>query len=102
MSRMTPPIELSDEDYQTLLGWTRSGTTEHRMAFRARIILAAFRGQVVMDRWGVGKPVAQVLSLVEDYVDTIPSVQDRLLPATKSLRELATSTGEKLVHRCDL
>ncbi len=49
MSRMAPLVELSDEDYQTLLGWTRSGTTEHRMAFRARIILAAWRGQVSRD-----------------------------------------------------
>ena len=61
MSRMTPPIELSDEDYQTLLGWTRSGTTEHRMAFRARIILAAFRGQV-------GRDIARTLDTREATV----------------------------------
>ena len=49
MSRMAPTIELSDEDHQTLLSWTRSGTVEHRLAFRARIILAAWGGQVSRD-----------------------------------------------------
>ena len=49
MSYLAPPIELSDEDRGVLLGWTRSGTVEHRMAFRARIILAAADGKVGRD-----------------------------------------------------
>jgi len=36
--------ELSDEDRQILTHWVRSGTTEQRMAERAKIILAAAEG----------------------------------------------------------
>ncbi len=61
MSRMASPINLSDEDHQTLLHWTRSGTTEHRMAFRARIILAAYNGQS-------GRDIARALNTREATV----------------------------------
>ena len=52
---MTPPIELSDEDYQT----TGLDAFEH-MAFRARIILAAFRGHRPGHRPHVGHPRSHV------------------------------------------
>ncbi len=38
-------IELSSQDRKTLEGWARAGTTEKRMAERARIILAAAEGE---------------------------------------------------------
>jgi len=38
-------VTLSDEERKTLLSWLRSGTTEHRLAERAKIILAAGEGQ---------------------------------------------------------
>lgn len=38
-------IKLSDEERKTLFTWLRSGTTEHRLTERAKIILAAAEGQ---------------------------------------------------------
>jgi transposase len=38
-------ITLTDEERKTLLSWLRSGTTEHRLAERAKIILTAAEGQ---------------------------------------------------------
>jgi transposase len=35
------PIRLGEQEKQTLLSWTRSGSTEHRLVERARIILLA-------------------------------------------------------------
>ena len=37
-------IELSDEERATLKMWASSGTTEQRMAIRARVVLAAAEG----------------------------------------------------------
>ena len=44
MSRIAPVIVLSSEEQQTLESWSRSGKTEQRIAFRARIILKAANG----------------------------------------------------------
>lgn len=44
MSRIAPTIVLSPEEQQTLESWSRSGKTEQRVAFRAKIILRAARG----------------------------------------------------------
>ncbi len=44
MSRVAKQIELSDEELSTLRRWVRSGKTEYRLVFRARIILAANDG----------------------------------------------------------
>ena len=40
-----PSISLTEQDRATLQQWARSGTTEQRLALRARIILAAAAGQ---------------------------------------------------------
>jgi transposase len=44
MKRATA-IELNDEERKTLLSWVHSGKTEHRLAERAKIILAAAEGR---------------------------------------------------------
>jgi|TARA_B100001964_G_C14127499_1_gene551227 transposase len=44
MGRTAPAIELDEQDRQILLGWTRAGSTEQRLAFRAKIILSASGG----------------------------------------------------------
>jgi len=44
MSRTAPKIQLSFEEREVLENWTRSGKTEQRFVFRAKIILAAERG----------------------------------------------------------
>ena len=49
MSRIAPLIELSDEDHETLLGWTRAGKTQQRFVLRARIVLAAAEGRINRD-----------------------------------------------------
>ena len=49
MSRPAPLITLNDEEHQTLLSWTRSGTTQQRFALRARIVLSASQGVVGRD-----------------------------------------------------
>jgi hypothetical protein len=38
-------ITLNDHERATLESWLRAGTTEHRMRFRAQIILAAAEGK---------------------------------------------------------
>ena len=45
MARPATPITLTEEDRATLSQWARSGTTEQRLAWRARIILGAADGQ---------------------------------------------------------
>jgi len=45
MSRAATAIHLTDEERDRLEGWVRTAKTEQRLAFRARIILAAARGQ---------------------------------------------------------
>jgi transposase len=42
-------IMLTDEQRKTLLSWLRSGTTEHRLAERAKIILAAAEGETTQN-----------------------------------------------------
>ena len=49
MSRRAPSIELSDEDRETLLCWTRAGRTQQRFVRRARIVLAAAQGCINRD-----------------------------------------------------
>ncbi|MBT7790859.1 MAG: helix-turn-helix domain-containing protein, partial [Calditrichaeota bacterium] len=44
MSRVAKKIFLSDAELTTLSKWVRSGKTENRLVFRARIILEAHRG----------------------------------------------------------
>jgi transposase len=44
MHRRKAVIRLSDEVLQTLQRWTRQGTTEHRLAERARMILLLYEG----------------------------------------------------------
>ena len=44
MSRPATTIVLSADEEKTLTMWTRAGTTEQRVAERARIVLAAARG----------------------------------------------------------
>ena len=44
MSRPATTIALSADEEKTLTMWTRAGTTEQRVAERARIVLAAARG----------------------------------------------------------
>ncbi len=39
------PIELIEQEKQTLIHWTSSGTTEHRLVERARIVLLAAEGR---------------------------------------------------------
>ena len=45
MARPVTQISLTEQDRATLQQWARSGTTEQRLALRARIILAAAAGQ---------------------------------------------------------
>ena len=45
MARPATQISLTEQDRATLQQWARSGTTEQRLALRARIILAAAAGQ---------------------------------------------------------
>ena len=40
------PIELTEQERQTLTQWTSAGTTEHRLVERAQIILLAAEGNV--------------------------------------------------------
>ena len=49
MGRIAPVIDLSPEDHETLVSWTRSGKVEQRLAFRARVVLAASRGTLNRD-----------------------------------------------------
>ncbi len=49
MGRIAPVIDLSPEDRETLVSWTRSGKAEQRLAFRARVVLAASRGALNRD-----------------------------------------------------
>ena len=44
MSRVAPNIDLTPEERLTLGSWARTGKTEQRTAFRAKIILAASEG----------------------------------------------------------
>ena len=39
-----PPLAVSESEAETLRSWTRAGTTEQRLAMRARIILRAAEG----------------------------------------------------------
>lgn len=45
MSRHSTPLTLTAEDRSMLEGWVRAGKTERRLAERARMILAAARGE---------------------------------------------------------
>jgi transposase len=45
MSKQAAVITLSPEEQRTLKQWLRSGSTEHRMAERAQIVLLATQGQ---------------------------------------------------------
>ena len=45
MQPLATPISLTEEDRATLSQWARSGTTEQRLALRARIIPDAATGQ---------------------------------------------------------
>jgi len=44
MSRKATPVHLTNEDRRTLQSWERSGTTEQRLALRAKIVLLADQG----------------------------------------------------------
>lgn len=56
MSGVAKPISLTDEERDQLAAWARNGTTEQRVAVRARIVLAAAAGQAT-------KEIASHLSL---------------------------------------
>ena len=43
------PIELTEQERQTLVQWTSAGTTEHRLVERAQIILLAAEGRSTRD-----------------------------------------------------
>jgi len=45
MSKQAAVISLTAEEESTLNQWLRAGTTEHRLAERARIVLLASHGQ---------------------------------------------------------
>lgn len=45
MAAPATPVSISDEERTTLEGWARSHTTEQRLAFRARVVLAAGGGE---------------------------------------------------------
>ena len=45
MSRKSTPIELSESEIQRLEQWIRAGSTPQQVVLRARIVLAAGRGQ---------------------------------------------------------
>ena len=49
MSKQATPIVLSDDECATLENWVRATTTEQRLAFRARIVLAAAEGATSID-----------------------------------------------------
>jgi transposase len=49
MAKTATPIVLSETESETLRSWTRAGTSEQRMAERARIILAAAEGEGTND-----------------------------------------------------
>lgn len=54
-----PPLSVSDEDRAALCRWVRAGSTEQRLAQRARIVLAAADGQPsrrIAAREGVSAP----------------------------------------------
>lgn len=44
MARVATAVTLAPEERETLQGWTRSQKVEHRLALRARIVLAAAKG----------------------------------------------------------
>ncbi len=48
MSKAAAKICLTPEDEETLNRWVRSSTTEQRLALRARIVLAAARGEATL------------------------------------------------------
>ncbi len=86
MSRMASPINLSDEDHQTLLHWTRSGTTEHRMAFRA----ALYMGALVASRFN---PVIR-----DFYQRLLAAGKPRKLALTACMRKLLVILNSVLKH----
>jgi len=56
MSKQAAIIKLGEEEQETLEGWVRSPSTEHRYVVRARIILALAtgeQGKVIAGRFGV-------------------------------------------------
>jgi transposase len=56
-----PPLKLRRGDWAVLVGWTRSGTIEARLARRARIVLSAAEGMSNRD-------IAEVVGLHANYV----------------------------------
>ncbi len=59
--RIAPAIELSDEERQTLLKWSRGRSTPARLVQRAKIVLMAAQGYQ-------NKEIAQVLGVMERTV----------------------------------
>ena len=56
MAGVARPITVTDEERAQLTAWTRQGTTEQRIAQRARIVLEAAAGQPtkeIASRWGL-------------------------------------------------
>lgn len=56
MAGVATVITLTDEERAQLTAWTRQGTTEQRMAMRARIVLAAAAGSAtkeIASRWAL-------------------------------------------------
>ena len=49
MAGIATPIVLTDEEHDQLTGWTRQGTTEQRLAQRARIVLAGAAGKTTKE-----------------------------------------------------
>src|ERR1700747_1952801 len=68
MSKQAAVISLTAEEESTLNQWLRTGTTEHRLAERARMVLLASQGQSpprsaqgLRDRAGASLEVAPAL-----------------------------------------
>jgi FixJ family two-component response regulator len=61
MARPLPPLTLTDDERETLQGWTRRRTTAQALAQRARVVLECATGKA-------NRTVAREVRLDEDTV----------------------------------
>ena len=82
MSRVAKKIFLSDAELTTLSKWVRSGKTENRLVFRARIILEAHRG---LDNKRIAKYLNTTASTIGKWryrfmIERIEGLRDAIRP----------------------
>ena len=98
MGRKTVRVELSNQQRETLLMWESAGTTEQRLALRARVILLASKGlslkeistQTGLSVQNSGKWRRRFLSDgIEGLYDKPRSGKPAVIPAVKKVSVLA-------------